>query len=224
MAIAFSYFKEQKVDIAVVEAGLGGTTDATNVVVPLLSVITPISFDHMGVLGKSIESIALNKAGILKAGHPAVIAKQSNAKALQIILQDAAEKGISPVRADQEVLITETTHTFERQYFSVRFRNLERLSGWNGNYEVPLLGKHQAENATTALASFQKLESMGFEITPAQIKEGLKKVSWPCRFEVIGNDPRIVLDGAHNVESAMRLVETIDDYFSTKKIILVFNG
>ena len=221
-AIAFQYFHEKAVEIAVVETGMGGLSDSTNVVDPLLSVITSISMDHTDTLGQSIEAIARHKAGILKSDKPAVIAKQGFPKALQIVKSIANEMNVEITLVDEAIEVTELSHSFDRQFFLAHFNNTDESDQWNGQYELSLLGQHQLENAGTALVVLNKLSQMGFSVSPQQVHNGLKQVFWPCRFEIVNRDPLIVLDGAHNVDSISRLIETINQYFSGRKVILIF--
>lgn len=222
-AIAFEQFKDQQVDIAIVEAGLGGRTDATNVVDPLLSVITSISYDHMSMLGSSIESIAAHKAGIIKPGKPVVVAKQVYPVALNTILDAAKGSGSEVLQVEKEITCQTVSHTLNGQRFSASFTNHEN-NKWDGEYPLSLLGTHQVENASTALIALSKLDLLGFKINQHAIIEGLRDVSWPCRFEVVSRDPLMVLDSAHNVDSAEKLRQSIVDYLTGYKIILIFGA
>lgn len=222
-AIAFEHFKDQNVDIAVVEAGLGGRTDATNVVEPLLSVITSISFDHMSMLGSSIESIAAHKAGIIKPGKPVVIAKQGYPQALEIVLGAAKDSGSEALQVEKWVTCKPISHSLDGQRFSASFKTQD-TSEWDGEYPLSLLGAHQIENASTALTALSKLDSLGFKINSNAIRQGLGGVFWPCRFEVVSRDLLMVLDSAHNVDSAEKLKQCISDYLAGYQIILIFGA
>lgn len=222
-AIAFEYFKDRQVDIAVVEAGLGGRTDATNVVDPLLSVITSISYDHTSMLGSSIESIAAHKAGIIKPGKPVVVAKQVYPAALNTILEAAKTSSSEVLQVEKEIACQPVSHSLDGQRFIASFTDNEK-NGWNGEYPLSLLGVHQIENASTALVALSKVDSLGFKINQPAIIEGLRDVSWPCRFEVVSRDPLMVLDSAHNVDSAEKLKQCISDYLGGYKIILIFGA
>lgn len=222
-AIGFQYFKDQQVEIAIIEAGLGGRTDATNVVDPLISVITSISYDHMGVLGSSIESIAEHKAGIIKPGKPVVVAHQVYPEATQVILEAAKQTGSDVEEADKKVSCSPLSHSLEGQSFSATFTDAGH-KGWDGDYALGLLGEHQIENASTALTALAKLTDFGFGITHEHIFDGLRLVYWPCRFEVVSSDPLMVLDSAHNVDSAEKLKQALTDYLSDHKIILIFGA
>lgn len=222
-AIAFQYFKDQQVDIAIVEAGLGGRTDATNVVDPLLSVITSISYDHMGVLGRTIESIAEHKAGIIKPGKPVVVARQVYPEVLNIVLEIAKVSESEVMQVENEITSTAVSHSLDGQRLEVRFENAHK-SIWDGDYALSLLGAHQMDNASTALTALSKLKEIGFTITKQDIYDGLRLVFWPCRFEVVSRDPLVVLDSAHNVDSAIKLKQAIADYLEGYKIILIFGA
>ncbi len=222
-AIAFEYFKDQQVDIAVVETGLGGRTDATNVVDPLLSVITSISYDHMSMLGSTIESIAAHKAGIIKPGQLVVIARQVYPEALVALLDAAKTTGSEVLQVEKEIACKPVSHSLEGQRFSASFAGASNKD-WNGEYPLSLLGAHQVENASTVLVALSKLDSLGFKITQRAITKGLLDVSWPCRFEVVSQNPLMVLDSAHNVDSAEKLKQCIEDYLAGYKIILIFGA
>lgn len=222
-AIAFDYFKTQQVDIAIVEPGLGGRTDATNVVEPLLSVISSISYDHVGVLGDTIESIAGHKAGIIKPGKPVVAAHQVYLEALRIIRDRAKQVGSEIIEADKFVNCSPISHSLEGQIFHADFAKPGNDT-WDGDYALALLGVHQVENAATALAALSKLTEYGFVISKEQAAAGLRHVIWPCRFEVVSRDPLVVLDSAHNVDSVKKLKQSMADYLGGYKILLIFGS
>ncbi|PKN81870.1 MAG: bifunctional folylpolyglutamate synthase/dihydrofolate synthase, partial [Chloroflexi bacterium HGW-Chloroflexi-8] len=222
-AIAFQYFKDRQVDIAIVEAGLGGRTDATNVVDPLMSVITSISYDHMGVLGSTIESISSHKAGIIKPGKPVVVAKQVYPEALKTLRDTADNMGSELIEAEKHVILKPLSHSLDGQDIQVTFKN-RNSNDWDGQYRLNLLGAHQMDNASTALTALSKLSDSEFEINRNHIEAGLKNVNWPCRFEVVSRDPLVVLDSAHNVDSAEKLLTAMADYLDGNKIILIFGS
>jgi dihydrofolate synthase/folylpolyglutamate synthase len=222
-ALGFQYFKDQQVDIAIIEAGLGGRTDATNVVDPLMSVITSISYDHQGVLGNTIESITGHKAGIIKKGKPVIIGRQVYLDAINIILQTASDLDSDRVVPYIQVPCFYVSHSLDGQVFSADFERM-RKKEWNGEYHIPLLGTHQIDNAATALATLCKLTQIGYHIEKKHVINGLSSVSWPCRFEVVSRDPLVVLDSAHNVDSVEKLKQTIAEYLRGYKIILIFGA
>ncbi len=232
-AMAFEYFKEEKIDIAVVEVGLGGRLDATNVVDPILSVITPISLDHVNVLGKTLTKIAAEKGGIIKPGRPVVIAPQKW-QAKKVFLEISKERDAEVILVGEDYLFAADAHSLDGQSLFVWTRQAKKQAkdffagkdtGWlPEKYQIPLLGYHQLQNATTAYASIQKLISLGYHITPEHIKDGFMNVSWPGRFELLSRDPMFVVDSAHNRESAKRLKNTLDDYFPNREILLIFGA
>jgi dihydrofolate synthase/folylpolyglutamate synthase len=191
--MAFRYFSEQEVDIAVVEVGMGGRLDATNIVAPEVSVITRIGLEHTAYLGNSIEQIAREKAGIIKAGVP-VVCSDFDQTSLNVIKRTCERKG-SALR-----LIGD----------DFRVANVETGMGgtsfdYSGRSELPglrthLVGAHQAENATTAIAAAEELTTRGYSIPEDAIREGVSRTAWPGRLDVWSMDPLIILDGSHNPE------------------------
>ncbi|MGD0708964.1 MAG: folylpolyglutamate synthase/dihydrofolate synthase family protein [Anaerolineaceae bacterium] len=222
-AIAFLYFAQQKVDVAVVEVGLGGRLDATNVVTPLVSVITSLSYDHMNVLGNTLEQIATEKGGIIKPAHPIVLAPQKD-EARRVIEAIAAERQSPLIEVGRDISFEPIDHSLEGQNFKIvpttgEFsRHLKETQ-----LHIPLLGFHQLENATTAYAALQVANQRhGITTTDEQIAKGFAQVSWPGRFELLRKEPPIVVDGAHNGDSALKLKKAINDYFPGRDVIMVF--
>ena len=215
-AIAFLYFAGRQADITILEVGLGGIGDSTNVVKsPLASVITSISYDHMAQLGSSLAEIAVNKAGIIKTGCP-VIANVPQRDAAKIIARKAYAMGsrlydISGIRA----AVSDETP------FSQRV-SMELYEKSYSDVEISMVGRHQAENLKTALATLEILRKSGaVKLDREALYEGLKRARQPGRFEVISEDPLIIIDGAHNEAGAQALQETMAQYFAGKKILLV---
>lgn len=215
-AIAFLYFADRQADITILEVGLGGIGDSTNVVKsPLASVITSISYDHMAQLGSSLAEIAVNKAGIIKTGCP-VIANVPQRDAAKIIARKAYAMGsrlydISGIRAavSDETLFSQkvSMELYEKSYSDV---------------EISMVGRHQAENLKTALATLEILRKSGaVKLDREALYEGLKRARQPGRFEVISEDPLVIIDGAHNEAGAQALQETMAQHFAGKKILLV---
>lgn len=205
-AAAFLYFAEQNCDYVVLETGLGGRLDATNILQsPACSVIMPIGFDHTCVLGSTLPSIASEKAGILKPGCPAVCAPQ-NQDALAVIQATAAET-CSPLRLVDITNIRPRSHSPAGQRFS--YRDME-------NVEISLLGAHQIQNACAVIEAARTLG-----IGNAAIRSGLKAARWPCRFEYIPGAPPFLLDGAHNAHGAASLAAGLRDYFPGQKFTMV---
>jgi dihydrofolate synthase/folylpolyglutamate synthase len=201
------------------EVGLGGRLDATNVVKPQVCVITSISFDHMDVLGDTLEKIAREKAGIIKPGAEVVSAPQFP-EAMMVIERICRERGVKLIKVGDDV-------RWERRGFNMEGQNFH-LKGLKGAYDlrIPLLGAHQMENAANAVAAVELLEDKGAKITSRNIAEGLAKVKWPGRLQTLRTNPRVVVDGAHNAYSMQRLGEALIDYFKydKAKLILGFGG
>jgi dihydrofolate synthase/folylpolyglutamate synthase len=231
-AMAFVWFAANHVDSAVVEVGLGGRLDATNVVDPLVSVITSVSYDHMAILGDSLSAIAGEKAGIIKAGRPVIISPQ----------REEARKVLYEVAKEREAPLTEVGVDYHYAGISRSLRS-QRLMVWRQSdqpkmdlllqgepladwqpreLETPLLGDHQIENCATAVATLELVRQMGWAISDEGIAEGFRTVNWPGRFEVLREDPPLIVDSAHNEDSAMRLRIAIDDYLGDMPLILLF--
>ncbi len=217
-ALGFLYFAQQKVDVTVLEVGLGGRLDATNVVDPLVSVITSLSMDHMAVLGDTLAKIAYEKAGIIKPGRPVVMAPQSD-DARQVIEQVAAERGSLLVAVGKAYQFAAGAHGLQGQSFQVWKTGAEPVA-----LSIPLLGLHQVENAATAYAALQVAREQGLRLSEADIRKGFANVSWPARFELLRLDPPVVVDSAHNLDSALRLRQTLDDYLPDRPVILIFGA
>ena len=233
-ALAFQYFAERKVDFAVIEVGLGCRLDATNVIMPEVSVITSISIDHVSVLGDSIQKIAKEKAGIIKPNRPVVVAPQ-NDEAKKVLTNAAEEQGAPLVQVGKQINYAPWAHSLERQSLLVWPEDDQSLvdefieSGGRSLWEpirlnIPLLGYHQVENAATAYTALKVLESNGISIGDEAIKEGFASVFWPGRFEVLQKNPGLIVDSAHNRDSALKLRVAIDDYLPGQSIVLLFGA
>jgi len=221
-AIGFQYFADQKVDIAIVEVGLGGRLDATNVVTPLISVITSLSYDHMNILGDTIEKIAIEKAGIIKKNIPVVIAPQGFPEVNEV-LAEIAEKNNSQVTfVNKEYIYSSQSHSLEGQSFSLSKISTGKVKPVD--YSISLLGYHQVENAVTALAVLDGIKTQGFRISEDNVIDGFQSAHWPCRFEIIKKEPLIIVDSAHNVDSAVKLQLTVKDYLNNKHVTLIFGA
>ena len=209
-AMALLVFAEERTDTVVLEVGLGGRLDATNVVDPELSVITPVDFDHEAFLGKSLESIAAEKAGILKAGVPAVFSRQ-RPEAERVLDLRAAELSI-PVARTAGWAITD----LELDARGSRFR----LSGERELKIVcPLAGEHQVENAATAAVALTRLG-----VSDSAIEAGIAQTRWPGRLERVSEHPEIILDGAHNPAGARALAAYIDRFYSHRPVRLIYGA
>jgi len=216
-AMGFWAFAEAGVEIAVVEVGLGGRLDSTNVVSPAVCLITALSLDHTEILGPTLAHIAFEKAGILKPGVPAVTAPQA-AEAMAVLRRVAAERG-APLEtlAGWRYGPTEIAPNGQRG-------EIGAPDGSRWAVRLPLLGRHQWENAALAVAAMLRLREQGWAIPDRAIREGLEGVQWPGRFEVLRADPPLVLDGAHNDASAARLAETVSEVFPGRRWQLVFGA
>ncbi|MCS7280531.1 MAG: bifunctional folylpolyglutamate synthase/dihydrofolate synthase [Desulfobacterota bacterium] len=210
-ALAFEYFKKKSVEIAVIEVGLGGRLDSTNVIFPLVSVITNVSYDHMDYLGKTISSIAREKAGIIKEETPCVTGTKG--VALKVI-KDVAKQKNAPL------YILGRDFSFQRKNEKVmEYKGLR----WHlPNLYINLLGDHQFFNTALALCVLEILEEKGFKLEEPKIREGLSKVQWMGRLEVVKERPMIILDGAHNVHGLSALSQYVLKNLSEKKIICIF--
>ena len=198
-AIAFQYFADEAVDIAIVETGMGGRWDATNVVIPLVSAITHIAIDHTGYLGDTIEEIAAEKAGIIKPGRPAISAPQSEEVMAVLGNVDDASSFVSVSRIGSPQKLGIETPS----------RNLPPIN-------LPLFGECQRENCAVAVAVLETLSGMlGFE---PEFKKGLESVEWGARFQALETDPVVILDGAHNPSAARALAKTLKESYPGHQI------
>jgi len=198
-AMAFWLFREKKVDTAVIEVGLGGRLDSTNVVQPVLTVITPIDFDHEAYLGHTIEAIASEKAGILKPGIPAVFARQ-RPEAAAVLEARAAELHVPVTRAEE---------------FEIRDLHIDARGSRFSGIVCPLAGEHQVDNAVTAA---QSLRVLGIST------DGIAEARWPGRIEHVSPNPDIILDGAHNPAGARALARYLERFYGNRRIWLVYGA
>ena len=215
-AVAFAYFGKERVAFQVLEVGLGGRLDATNIVPnPAVCIITSISLDHTQILGGSLQEIAREKAGIIKSGCWVVTSPQPE-EAGSVISDVCREKRAKLVQVGKDVSWHKIRGDLHHQSLLIE--------GRTGKYEVtmPLLGDFQLENAAAAVAALEILASMGFAISPANVAEGLAHVEWPGRFQILRQHPIVLVDGAHNVASMKRLGSNVQAYFPDKRAILVF--
>jgi len=213
-ALAFAYFGQRGVDFQVIEVGLGGRLDATNVVQPEVCLIISISFDHTEVLGNTLAEIAAEKAGIIKPSCVVVTSPQPD-EVDRIIEQTCLACQAELVRVGSDV-------TWQSLSFNSSQQSL-RVTGRLASYElsIPLLGQHQLENAATAVAALEVLAEKGFHISRDSITKGLAQVSWPGRLQVLSRRPLIVVDGAHNPDSARKLRQSLEQYFDFDRAILI---
>ena len=209
--IAFEYFKRNGCDIVVLEVGMGGALDSTNVIpCPEVAVITNIGLDHTDVLGKTVEEIAETKAGIFKEGGNAVVYR-STPGVEAVFEKVCAERNVSLKKADFAGLKL-LSHGLEGQTFDCGSRK---------TLELPLLGDHQLHNAAVVLGVIDTLQEKGWNITEEHVREGLRDVSWPGRFDIMRKDPLFIIDGGHNPQCIEALVKNIQDYLADRKVIVL---
>lgn len=216
-ALAFAFFRDMGVDYQVLETGLGGRLDATNVVKPEVCVITSISYDHMDVLGDTLAQIAGEKAGIIKAGSIVVSAPQLQ-EAMTVLEEVCRQREVKLVSVGSDVAWQRTSFRPEGQSFQLR--------GLRDEYKLtlPLPGEHQLENAAVAIATAEALAELGANITGDTIASGIASVNWPGRLQILRRRPWVIVDGAHNGDSIRRLVTAIRQYFAFDKAIVIFGA
>lgn len=213
-ALGFSYFAQKKVDFQVIEVGLGGRLDATNILQPEVCVITPISYEHTDLLGNTLTAIATEKSGIIKEGSIVVSSPQTN-EADAAITSACRKQGAKLIRVGQDIT-----------YQSLEFDDTKQsliVNGRLGSYKltIPLLGQYQLANASTAIAALEILIEKGNKIPLNSIVQGMKEVNWEGRLQVLNRHPLVVVDGAHNQDSAQKLRQALGEYFKFEKSILI---
>ena len=216
-AMAFLHFKNIRADFQVLEVGLGGRLDSTNVISPVVSAITSISLDHTSILGDSLEKIASEKAGIIKRNVPIICGPQEDV-VLNSIKKFAKDADSHVTTVGDDIEWSESSRNFEGQRFTISGK-LARYNLW-----LPLLGRHQLENASIAVGIIETLIEQGWNICSNNIEHGMASVSWPCRMEILSTDPIIMVDGAHNPDSVRRLSQSLSEMFKQKRIILIFGA
>ena len=214
-SVVFAYFKKSQVDFQVLEAGLGGRLDATNIVKTDVCIITSISLDHTEILGDTIAKIAIEKAGIIKPGCIVVNSPQ-NKEAAEPIKEACQRQRASLIQVGKNVTWHRTGGDLYQQSLTVRSKTNEY------DLTIPLLGDHQLENAATAVAALEALTHRGITISPQNIADGLCQVKWAGRLQVLTHEPMLVVDGAHNAYSMRKLVETIKKYFEYDRCFIIF--
>jgi dihydrofolate synthase/folylpolyglutamate synthase len=234
-ALAFYYFSQQRIEHAVVEVGLGGRLDSTNVTNPLVSVIASISYDHMQILGETLTSIATEKAGIIKPGGVVVTSAQP-IEALLAIVSVCQKQHARMVRIGaREIELT----PFELEggqlpaisysyQLEERTEVHQRFTVWTpdkiySKLEIPLAGRHQLENATLALAALEELRRKGVLWDERALRAGLRDVRWPARIDVVEHNPTVVVDGAHNADSMEKMLQAIRDSFEFQRLLVVLS-
>jgi dihydrofolate synthase/folylpolyglutamate synthase len=213
-AVAYVYFQRQKVDIAVLEVGLGGRLDATNVCKPMVSIITNIAFDHIDYLGNTLDSIAREKAGIIKQKGVCITAAKQK-KVLEVLKNVCLRRRAKLYCLNSDIKIKKQKDCFLN--YQGLYRNLKNL-------KIPLQGDHQLSNAALALAAIELCEHKGFCVDDAAIYAGLKNTHWEARLEVLQNQPLFLLDGAHNPAGISVLCRTFKKDFSYRRLILIFGA
>ena len=212
---AFHYFAAQEVDILILEVGLGGKYDATNIVSsPLLSLIMSISIDHTDFLGNSIEKIAAEKAGIIKKNCPVVLYSQS--KMVYNIMWTKAQELNSPFYCAENAEVHISSQTLEGTVFSVKTDLLDMA-----DLELSLLGSYQINNCIAVLEACAVLRKNGVSISDDALRTGLKNACWAGRMEICGRSPLVILDGAHNADGIFQLANSVETYFNNKKVTLI---
>jgi len=215
-ALAFCYFADKKVDLAIIETGLGGRLDATNTLLPELSIITDISFDHTNILGNTLKKIAYEKAGIIKKGKPVLIGTMKPKPRQEIIRISKLRK--APTVYQKPGIITKTDGAFRFDYKNENFEMTNLISS--------LAGRHQITNSALAISAVKILNQNGYRINKRQIRNGLKSTFWPGRFEIIRSksDPTIILDVGHNPAGVKAMTECFKNQFPGKKANLIFGS
>jgi len=213
-ALGFCHFARKQADFRVLEVGLGGRLDATNVVRPEVCVITSISLEHTDVLGDTLTEIATEKAGIIKPGCRVVSSPQAD-EAGRVIAAACRDQGVELVRVGSDVTWHSPCFESDRQVF--------RVNGRLDSYElsIPLLGRHQLDNAAAAVAALELVAERSTEVTPESIVSGLASVRWEGRLQVLSRRPLVVVDGAHNADSAGKLRQALEQYFEYDRAFLI---
>ena len=210
-AAAFLYFEKNECDVVVLEVGLGGTYDATNIIkTPVLSVITSISLDHTDYLGKTVADVAKNKCGIIKEGVPVLSYMYQPNDVIEVIKETAKKFNSTFTLATDDTLVINSM-SLDGSDFSYR----------GEEYHTSLVGKYQIYNAITAISAVRLLNEAGFRISTENIKKGLNGAKWPARFEILNHNPLVIADGSHNADGMRAFVETAKEVID-KKSICVF--
>ncbi len=214
--LALCHFARKKTDIVVLETGLGGRLDATNAVDALIDVITPISFDHTQLLGETLEKIAGEKAAIIKNSRSKVVVAPQSRRVMRVIQKRCRDLDIRPVVVGKDLKCVAVKNDGIKQAFHVKSR-------WRDykNFTMGFAGKHQLENAATAVGVVKLLAEFGFKIVPKAVARGIRETRWPGRFEIVHKKPTVVVDCAHNPASVEVLVRTFRQSFPGKKAVLI---
>jgi dihydrofolate synthase/folylpolyglutamate synthase len=219
-ALGFLFFADQGVEVAVLEVGMGGRLDATNVVDPLVAVISSLSYDHTHILGETLPLIAREKAGIIKPKAWVVSAPQSP-EAMAVIEEVCKEQDAELTVIGRDWMWEAGETNLEGQWFRVT-NHESRIT--NHEFWIPLLGRHQLVNAAVVVAAIEKLRQRGVNVPEASVGEGLRRVRWPGRLEILGRGPFVVVDCAHNADSAGKLKAALEELFAYRRLILIFGA
>lgn len=222
-AIAFKYFADKQVNIAIIEVGMGGRLDATNVVQPIVTIISPVSHDHMKILGNTIAKIAGEKAGIIKNSIPVILSPQKKS-AKEEIVKIADRQASLIIDTSEKYSFKQINYSLAKQSFIIKKKEIKSSAASNPIYEIPLLGDHQINNAITSFACIMQLRKLDYEINENALENGFSKVKWPGRFEIVCHKPLIIVDGAHNRDSFRKLRNTIKKYLAGKQVTLIFGA
>ncbi len=221
-ALAFLYFAREHIDLGVMEVGLGGRLDATNVITPDLSIITSLSLDHMAILGNTLAEIAREKAGIIKPGVPVISAPQ-RPDAIEVLETVAAEHEATLTVVGRDWIWEPVSHSLTGQ--TLRIYKSHGTSPFEGAYKVALLGDFQQENATVAVAAADKLYTTGHSwATPEATHAALQNVTWPGRMEILNPEPPVVVDSAHNPYATQVLAQSLKTWFPDTKWLLIYGA
>jgi dihydrofolate synthase/folylpolyglutamate synthase len=230
--VGFLYFYKNNVDFVVLEVGIGGRLDSTNVITPILSVITSISLDHTQILGDTLNKIAYEKAGIIKEGIPVIMFPQQK-QSEEVIEKICIERNCKLIKVQKnspsylgkenlkQVAITSMSGTIANNNNAITQKIKVKTLRNDYIIELSLLGKHQLLNCAVVVHVIEELIGQGFKINKENILMGLRSVKWPARLEIMNTRPLVVIDGAHNVDGIKNLTESIDMYFKYNKIILI---
>ncbi|QBD85636.1 bifunctional folylpolyglutamate synthase/dihydrofolate synthase [Clostridium tetani] len=214
--IMFLYYSKKEIDYAIIEVGLGGKSDSTNVIKPLVSIITSISYDHVSILGNTIEEIASEKAGIIKENVPVILYPQEEG-AYKVIEKTCMEKDSKLIYIDENSIYHIPNEDFNKSYQFLQIKtNKDEYK-----VQLSLLGSHQRMNCAVAIYAIEQLMQIGIKIKKEDILRGLSNVQWPGRLEILKTNPLVVIDGAHNLDGITKLKESIKQYFRYNKLILI---
>jgi dihydrofolate synthase/folylpolyglutamate synthase len=218
--MAFLHFFREGIDIAVIEVGLGGRLDATNVITPVVSVITSLYLEHTSILGDTIEKIAGEKGGIIKENVPVVTAPQKQ-EALQVLKHIAGERHAPLIEVGRDYPYAILEADLDGQLFRIA-KEMGQAAFPSEEFLIPLLGKYQVDNAAVAFAALDTARQQGFSLEIEEIRAGFRKTNWPARFEIARREPPLIFDSAHNPDSIEKLRQTLDEFFPGYPLIVVF--